>query len=294
MDGGRGGRWVAALAAGCLGLAATGARAAVAGAWETFYDAYNTDAWYVYNDADDKYYFPFWSGTPVNEEYAYFTYAGDYAVSFIADAAVGGGSFTGDYQGQKIAGIACDVFLQDLAALDYVDCALYATGPYGTRYYFSSSYPASGFAGNGWSSLWFAFSHPWYHWTGSAWVQVDAKTFTNIEEIQITFTPKVGTTGGSRVGLDNVTLEPTVVAPKAATAVIAGTPRNFRLAFTPGPGLECRVERLLPAPATGWESVAGQTAIQGPGEHVMLRPITAGTEIFRVGADPHYTMVFTP
>ena len=74
--------WCVALAAGFL-VGSGQASGAKAGAWETFFDQQNTDAWAVYDYADGKYYYPYWSGTPAGDEYAYFTYAGDYAVTFL-------------------------------------------------------------------------------------------------------------------------------------------------------------------------------------------------------------------
>ncbi len=275
-----------------LGMAGRG-EGASAGAWETFFDKQNTDAWMVYDYADGKTYYPFWSGLPVGDEYAYFTYAGDYALTFIADSGVGGGAFAGDYQAQRISGVGADVYIGDLAALEYLECALYATGPYGRRDYYSPAFFASDFTTGGWKSLSFSFDRPWYHWTGSAWLQVDPKALTDIGELQFTFVPKLGSTGGSEVGIDNITLDPTVTAPAVATSLAVGTPPQFRMAFTPGPGLECRVERMGAPPALGWAAVTGQTGVKGPGEHVFLVP-AAGTGIFRVAAEPFYQMVFSP
>lgn len=293
--GGRNRLGLAALAAGVLGWCGQDSTAAVAGAWETFYNETNTDAWAVYDYQDEgTFYYPLWSGTPVGDEYAYFTYGGDNAVSFIADKDVGSAAFTGDYQGQRIAGIACDVYIGSLAALDYVDCTIFATGPYGRQFYYSAVFGFEDFQAGGWSSLYFSFDEPWYYLSGTEWLEVDPMAFTAIEEISITFTPKVGSAGGSRVGLDNVSLEPTVVAPKTNLSLTATAPRNFRMAFTPGPGLACRVEKMRIPPATGWDTVTGQTDIKGPGEHVFLTPINGAGEFFRVATDPAYTMIFSP
>ena len=287
------------LAAGVLGLAGPDARAAMAGAWETFFDAQNTDAWSVYDYADDTYYYPEWSGTPENEEYAYFTYSDDpaaefKAVAFIADDLVGNGAFTGDYPAQRIGGIACDVYIGDLTALDFVDCTLYADGPYGKQFYVSAFFGSDSFSEAGWWSLSFSFDQPWFFLDGDdVWQEVDARTLTAVEQIEITFTPILGSAGGSEVGLDDVTLEPTVAAPGLVASVTTATPRNFQLAFTPGPGLECRVEQLKTPPAAGWQEVTGQTGIKGPGQHVFLTPAGPTPEFFRVGADPFYTLVFS-
>ena len=283
--------WCVALAAGLL-VGSGQASGAKAGAWETFFDQQNTDAWAVYDYADGKYYHPYWSGTPAGDEYAYFTYAGDYAVTFVADSGVGGGAFTGDYQAQKISGVGADVYIGSLPALSYIECALYATGPYGRRDYYSPAFFAEDFTSDGWTFLYFSFSRPWYHWTGTAWQQVNPKTFADIGELQFTFVPKSGSAGGSAVGIDNVTIDPTVAAPAVASSVVPGATPQFRMAFTPGPGLECRVERMANPPALGWATVTGQSGIKAPGEHVFLTP-AAGSGIFRVATDPFYQMVFS-
>ena len=95
------------------------------------------------------------------------------------------------------------------------------------------------------------------------------------------------------MGIDNVVLEPTVVKPTLSTSVTAA-PQHFRMAFTPGPGLKCRIEKMKTTPAVGWDTVAGQTDIKGPGEHVFLRPLSPPGEIFRVAVEPSYTMITTP
>jgi hypothetical protein len=76
--------------------------------------------------------------------------------------------------------------------------------------------------------------------------------------------------------------------------VTATVPQQFRLAFTPAPGVKCRIEKLKTSPAIGWDTVIGQTDIKGPGEYVFLRPLAPPGEIFRVAAEAVYTMVVTP
>ncbi len=286
---------LATLAAGVLGLSGQAAQAALAGAWETFFTQNNTDAWLVYDYAD----YPaphtaLWSGTPLYEEYAYYTVHGDHPLGFavVPEKNIGLGAFLGDYSAQKIAGIGCDVFIGDLAALDFVDCTIYATSPYGDGWYYRAEV---NFTASGWKrGLFFSLSAGWNFWNGTTWVAIAPTVFTLVDEIQINFTPKKGTSGGSRVGIDNVKLVPTVTAPVLATSVTTAVPRNFRLAFTPGPGLQCRVEKMQPPPATGWDPVAGQTGIRPPGEHVFLTPATLGREFFRVATEPYYELVITP
>lgn len=282
-----------AAASAILGLALP-AVAAEAGAWETFFDKHNTEAWYVYDYSDGLDYLPVWDGEQEGDEYAYFSYVGDMGLIFVADERVGEGALIGDYPAERIAGVAADVYIEDLATLDYVECRLLADGPSGRRDYHSAAFFQADFDDGGWWSLYFGFEWPWFSYEDGKWVEVDATTLTNVGEIQFAFVPVVGSVGGSEVGLDDVTLEPTLEAPPLYTSVSAGPPAQFRLAFTPGPGLECRVEKMLMTPAGGWDTVIGETEIKGPAEHFYQIPVGPAAEIFRVGADPFYTMVFTP
>jgi hypothetical protein len=274
-----------------LGLSGQRVHGALAGAWETFFSQQNADAWYVYDWGLDDFFFVEWQDTPVNAEFIYSFYTGDGELSFVADEFVGNGDFVGDYASQKIAGVSCEVYIGSLADLDMIDCALYANGPAGRRYYYSESYLREDFADSGWWWLDFSFDDSWFYWDGANWVEVSAYALSDIETLEITFVPRVGTTSESIVGLDDVTLEPTVLAPKVETGVKPGSPRQFELAFTPPPGLECRVEKMKKPPATGWETVTGQTGIKGPAEHRFTTPAVAGSELFRVAAEPYYTIV---
>lgn len=274
-----------------LGLAGQRAAGALAGAWETFFSQQNADAWYVYDWGLDDYFFPDWQGTPVNAEFIYSYYTGDGELSFVADEFVGDGEFIGDYGSQNIVGVSCEVYIGSLADLDVIDCAFYANGPAGKRYYFSESYLREDFTGSGWWPLYFSFDDPWYYWDGTKWVTVSAHALSDIETLEITFVPRVGTNSESIVGLDDVTLEAAIMAPRVKTGLTPGSPRQFELAFTPDPGMACRVEKMKVPPATGWDPVTGQTGIKGPAEHRFTTPLTDGTELFRVAAEPYYTIV---
>ncbi|MCX6874606.1 MAG: hypothetical protein NTW21_12490 [Verrucomicrobia bacterium] len=288
--------WWVILAGVMVAVGAARSEAAQAGAWETFFTRQNATAWAVYDDADGVNYEVFWSGSVPGAEYVYSSYTGDSFLSFWADAIAGGGALVGDYPAAKIAGIACDLYLEDLATLDFLDCSVYALGPGGAtkRYYHSDVFLAEAFSGNGWWSVPFSFDSPWYYNNGSAWVPVNAKALTAIEHIDFNFYPVLGSAGGTMVGIDDVTLEPTLEAPPLATAVTTGAVRDFSMTFTPGPGLECRVEKMRVPPALGWDAVTGQTGIKGPGPHVFLTPPGSLSEIFRVAAQPAYTMIVTP
>lgn len=279
------------MAATTVGAATAGA--AQAGARETFATKANADAWTVYNDFDGGYYYADWEHAVAGQEFIGFPFSEDYAVLFIADVTVGGGAMVGDYPAQKIAGIGCDLYVGDVAELDGVECVVYADGPGGLTYYYSAYHEAAEFAASGWTSLRFGFESAWYYYNPDE-VEVDAHALSAIEELFITFYPKLGSAGGSLVGIDNVTLEPTLAAPTVATAVTAGELRQFTLSFTPGPGLACTVEKMRQSPAVGWDVVVGQTAIVGPEVHVFESPVMAGAGIFRVAAEPKYIDIVSP
>ena len=169
------------ILAGITGsLGAIRADAAQAGAWETFYTQKNADAWSVYDFADKKYYYVDWSDPVAGVETASTTYTNDNAVAFLTDSRAGSGAMVGDYPAAKIAGLVCDVFIGDLATLDYLDCSVYASGPAGTTktFYHSSIYSKNDFTVGGWWSVAFSFDDPWFYWDGTTLVQVDGKALT--------------------------------------------------------------------------------------------------------------------
>lgn len=273
--------WIALVPAG---------KAALAGAWETFFDEYNTESWGLYDDADGEVYLPFWSE---QGEFAYSTYTGDAPMSFFADAQVGNGAFVGNYPAERVAGVACDIYVGDLSVLAAVDCSVYANGPGGKRYYYSEEFYGEDFSAAGWWSLWFDFNVPWYYYdsVSSRWVEVDARTLEAVEELSFNFYPVEGSAGGTVAGIDDVTLEPTLEAPALAVASDGGLAGEFRLTFTPGPGLECRVERRAAEPSGLWEAVAGETGLKGPAAHVFRAPLADRQAIFRVATEASYTAV---
>lgn len=270
--------------------------AAQAGAWETFYNQKNADAWAVFDFADGLYYKADWSNPVAGVETVSIDYVADNAVSFLADVTVGSGAMVGDYPAAKISGLMCDAYIGDLAALDYVDCSVLAIGPAGPtkKFYYSTAYYSDEFAAGGWWVLQFSFDDPWFYLDGSTWVSVNAHELTAIDEVDFTFYPVAESAGGSRVGIDNVTLEPTLATPTVTTAVTAAAPRQFEISFTPGPGVACRLEKMRLPPASGWDAVVGETAIIGPGMHVFHDPMATAKGIFRVAADLDYRMIITP
>lgn len=274
------------------------ASGAVAGAWEAFSTQTNAAAWRVYDYMDGLEHPSLWDPAVGSDPHIYFTYAGDYALSFLADSVTGAGALTGDYQSQKIAGVSCDVYFASLTVLDAIDCAVFANGPGGEDYYYNPGYARADFTAAGWWKVVFSFDEPWYYDADPDpdlydWVPVDPKALTNISELDVSFYPKLRSTGGSRVGIDDLRLEPTLSL-KQTTSVVAGTPNNFKLTFTPAPAVLCRVEKMRDPVGSGWDTVVGQTGITGPLAHDFLRPMEVAAEFYRVASEPVYTPIVTP
>ena len=271
------------------------AGAAEAGAWETFSTQSNADAWTVYNYADQGLYFPTWQANPAGFEYIYFGHDGDEPLWIFADTIsnIGGGAMIGDFASEKVQGILVDVLIDSLADFDQLDCVISVRNAQNTLVsYFSDSFFDVSFSGDGWYSLRFGFEETWYEFTGSSWVPV-ALTPANlaaVEEIGFRFFPKVGTTAPVVAAIDDVRLEPLVVAPALG---VSTTATDFRLAFTPAKANSCAIEKLETTPTLTWEDVIGETDITGPGEHVYTTPL-AVRGIYRVQSIADYTPVVTP
>ena len=150
--------WLAMLAAGALALAGQPARAAVAGAWETFSTQKNAAAWRVFDFADELEHTPVWAGAVAGDEHVYFTFTHDKSLGFFANSGVGSGAFTGDFNAQKISAISCRVYIGNLNALQVIDCSLRATGPIGEDYYTNLGYYTTDFASSGWWSVKFSLN----------------------------------------------------------------------------------------------------------------------------------------
>lgn len=265
--------------------------AAVAGAWEDFATEANSDAWNVYDYSTEEVSAPGWFDSEGNGDIFLF-HEGDNGLWFFTDITddAGGGAFVGDYAAQDIQAIRADVFIDSIQALDYIDCAIFADGPAGPRYYYSEIYAAEDFDEDGWWILRFDFKDDWFYLGDDGFVGVEVTTemLASIEEIGFRFFLKSGVTESVYSALDNVKLEPRVVAPEPTASAEAG---EFLLTFTPPTGNFCAVQRLNPDDPTTWEEVSGQSFITGGSPYTYATPLGVGTEIFRVVSKANYVAI---
>ena len=286
----------AGILSGLLGLAAVSppaARAAEAGAWETFFTEPNAEAWSVYDYNDDGVYFADWFGTSPGDEYIYFFYEGDWPIWFYIDEGgnAGDGALIGNYKAEDIQAIRVDVYINSLTTFGLVDCAVLATGSAGRRYYFSSDFSSQDFSGPGWWTVRFDLNDTWFYDNGTNFVPVavtDGMRST-VEEVGFRFFPKLGAVNAGYAAIDDVRLEPRVVAPELA---VSATAAEFRMAFTPAKANFCVIEKWNPDAEPAWSDVAGQSYVTGPAEHVFTTPL-AGRGIFRVSSFADYVPFLT-
>ena len=199
-------------------LAPLPARAAEAGAWETFSTLDNANAWGVFDFSDEITYYPQWAGETPGDEIILFQHVADNPLWFFTDTLgnAGGGKLVGDYATPEIQGILAELYVDAIEEFDQIDCAIYTTGPAGTTYYFSISYYDTDLGGAGWHTLRFGFfDQPWFFFNGTSYVQapVTEQFLSTIQEIGFRFIPREGTTVNSLAALDNVMLEPRVPTP---------------------------------------------------------------------------------
>lgn len=270
------------------------AKGAEAGAWETFSTETNADAWAVYDFSDDTVYVPNWQGAPAGAEYIFSWHAGDEPLWFFADTIsdVGDGAMVGDFTAEGIQGILVDVVIDSVVDFDQIDCSIGVRNSADEiEYYFSDSFYDEDFGGDGWYSLRFGFEQTWYQNNGTGWLPVDLtpEILADVVEIGFRFFPKAGITGPVFAAIDDVKLEPLVVAP---VLDVSATATDFRMAFTPGKGNSCAIQKLEMSPSVAWDDVVGEGFITGPGEYVFTTPLE-GRGIYRVQSFENYTPIVT-
>jgi hypothetical protein len=276
-------------------LAPLPAKAAEAGAWETFSTLDNANAWGVFDFSDEITYYPQWAGETPGDEIILFQHVADNPLWFFTDTLgnAGGGKLVGDYATPEIQGILAELYVDAIEEFDQIDCAIYTTGPAGTTYYFSISYYDTDLGGAGWHTLRFGFfDQPWFFFNGTSYVQapVTEQFLSTIQEIGFRFIPREGTTVNSLAALDNVMLEPRVPTPLLSTTIAGG---NLRIGFTPGEKVTCMVQKLLDPVELGWDIV--EADITGTSPYLFETPVLPDAkEFFRVVADAIYTPFVTP
>jgi hypothetical protein len=281
--------------AGCMGALAIGAtftaRAAVPGAWEEFPTLANAKAWLVYDFSDEMFYYPVWEHSVVGQEYISLNHAGDEPLTFSADLKAGNGALTGSYS--NVDEISCDVFIENLTTFDALECSIFGNGPNGRTFYYSRPRLYSDFVGNGWWTVYFPFDEQWFYWDGSKDVGFlpDATFLSAVEEVGITFYPRLGYPANNKAAIDNFVLEPKVVAPKLTTATTA---TDFQISFLKAAGVSYTLEKMTTVAPFTWSVVTGQSGITGSGTQLFSTPMDESKKIFRVKAASFYTSVVTP
>lgn len=136
------------------------------------------------------------------------------------------------------------------------------------------------------------FDEEWFYSQDNEYlpVQLTPEILSSVQEIGFRFFPKSGTTTEIYSALDNVKLIPTAAPVDLAVSTIGG---EFRLAFTPGHGIACSIEKSGDLTAPGWQPIPGQSGIIGTTEHVFTTPLTATRKFFRVLAEEHFTPFVT-
>lgn len=262
----------------------------LAGAWETFLTKSNADAWSLYSYDDGVIAPPPWIDPETdNNPYAYSFFLGGEGVWFFADEFTAQRAFVGDYAAEKIAGVDVSVSI-DPAEIDYIDLVVYADGPLGLDYYYSLTYQSDDIGEvPDWYELNFSFDETWFSLKDGVFTafQPDQDFLKSIEEIGVRFFPIAGVSEDSFVGMDDFILVPTVEAPELATSVSGD---DFRLDFTPNPGVSASLQKL--APDFEWRPVVGQSDLIGP--QTYTTPIVTGSELFRVAAEEKLTQVVSP
>jgi len=284
----------ALLAGGLFVTSGTMAGAAISAAWEQFSTRKNANQWLVYDWGRSSYYTPSWDST-AGDEHIWFYHEGDAVLEFSADRVTAGGAYIGDYVAANVDSITVDLFIEDLDEFEKVDCGIFTKGPDGVkRWYYSVPYTWADFSADGWQEfVRFGMEETWTHFDGPTPVTIlaDEQFLRSVEGVAITFFPVEDSTLSMRVGVDNFVLEPKVTPPKLETSHTAS---EFRIAFTPAPGLSADLQKLSAAAPFTWSDVAGHTFLTGPARHVFSTPLSGQVGIYRVAVFPDYFPVVAP
>jgi hypothetical protein len=262
------------------------ANAQLAGSFEPFTYESNGDSWLIYDYADQKLYTPFWDSSGSGADpYIYFTFAGSNALDFYADDLSSGGAFVGDLAAGGVDAISCDVFVEDVSSFDFAEFFLFSTTT--NRFYVSAIIEPET---NGWDFAYASLTEDdWYVWENGAYVpvQLTPQILAGVTEIGLTFFPlDVPGANGKEAGIDNFTFYGALILPELATSAAGG---SFQLAFNRLPGIRYSI-RSSPDLAT-WSLVPGQGSITGTTPYTMTRPLTTGSQFFKVGIGDFLTPV---
>jgi len=260
------------------------------GAYETFTEKNNADTWKLYDyslEGDSS--LPLWKrpGSEADPEiYAEFTQ--DFGVSLFADIDSSDGYFVGDYVAQGVAGVFCNVFVEDPASFDSFEFYLFS----GDTFYYSNYFEVDD---PGWSSAENSFrDSDWYIAVDDdndgiiddyLYTPLTDEILSEVIEIGVNFFPFSNAADGKDVGIDNFTLvaDLTPVAPVLAVAADSGS-----YSFEGLPGIQYIVEQSSSLKDDDWTPVEDPFEGSGPYSH----NFTTGIKQFlRVITEPLYTEI---
>lgn len=262
------------------------AHAQLAGTYEPFTYQTNAESWFVYDYADDNYYFPEWdlAGDGLNPD-IYFTFLGSNALEFSADETSSGGAFAGDLAAAGVDAISCNVFVEDASSFDFGAFFLFSAAT--NRYYYSEYFDPDE---DGWSFAYASLTQEdWYLFEAGKYVPValTPQILGEITGVGVTFYPlEVPTGDGKAVGIDDFTFYGALVLPQVSTSTGGG---SFRLSFERRPGIGYSI-RSAPDLAT-WTLVPGAELITGTSPYMMTKPLVPRSLFYKVGIEDFLTPV---
>lgn len=260
------------------------------GAFETFTEVDNANTWKFYD------YFvggesiaPMWR-RPGSEDdpeiYAEFTQ--DFGVSLYADLDSSDGYLVGNYAAQGVAGVFCNIYVEDPASFDSFEFYFVSDG----IFYYSNYFEVDE---AGWSSAENSFRESdWYVGVDDndddfidryVFTPLNDEILSSVTEIGLNFFPFSEAADGKDVGIDNFTLvaDLTPVAPVLSVAANSGS-----YFFEGLPGIQYTVEESTNLQETNWAPV--EAPFEGSGQY--SHNFATGLKKFlRVITEPLYTEI---
>jgi hypothetical protein len=262
------------------------ATAQTAGAFEPFTYQTNANSWFVYDYADEEYYFPRWdlAEDGLNPD-IYFTFAGSDALEFSADSTTSGGVFVGDLAAGGVDAVGCEIFIEDVSSFDVAEFFLFSAA---TNRYYTSEFVVP--EASGWNAAYTSLTRDtWYVFENGAYVPIllTPEILGGITAVGLTFYPQdVPAADGKAVGIDQFTFYGALVLPEVTSSASAG---SFQLTFDRRPGIGYSIQS---APdLASWTLVAGEEFITGTSPYTMTKPLAPGPRFFKVGIEDFLTPV---
>ncbi|YCM44433.1 hypothetical protein V2O64_00175 [Verrucomicrobiaceae bacterium 227] len=259
------------------------------GATETFTDQENANTWKTYDYSVGQEGQPLWkrSGSEADPE-IYTEFIEDFGVSLFADENSSDGYFVGDYVTQGVAGVFCNVFIEDSTTLDSFEFYFVSEGVFFYSNYFEVDT-------DGWSSAENSFqNNDWYVGVdddGDGFIDDYVYTpltddiLSNVSEIGVNFFPISDAADGSDVAIDNFTL---VADLSPVSPVLAVSADSGSYSFEGLPGVQYTVEQSATLQENGWAPV--ETPFEGSGPY-SFDFTTASKQFLRVKTEALYTEV---